>query len=58
MEYSVYVSFRCDAILERQVRVEAAKQDMNRTEYIIEALREKLEKTDVESAQDSAQPDA
>jgi len=56
MEYSVYVSFRCDVVLERQVRVEAAKRDMNRTEFIIEALREKLEKIDVQGAQDSAQP--
>lgn len=58
MEYSVYVSFRCDAVLERQVRVAAAKRDMNRTEFIIEALREKLEKVDVQSTQDQAESNA
>ena len=44
MEYPVYVSFRCDADVERRVRIEAAKRDMNRTQFIIEALREKLER--------------
>jgi len=42
MEYPVYVSFRCEADLERQVRIEAAKLDMNRSEFIIVALKEKL----------------
>ncbi len=44
VEYKVYVSFRCDAEMEREIRVQAAKRDMNRTEFIVEALREKLEK--------------
>jgi len=52
MEYPVYVSFRCDADMERRIRVEAARRDMNRTEFIIEALREKLERIDAESLQD------
>ncbi|MBU0778414.1 ribbon-helix-helix domain-containing protein [Patescibacteria group bacterium] len=55
MEYSVYVSFRCDADIERRVRIEAAKRDMNRTEFIIEALREKLEQIDATGTQDPAQ---
>ena len=41
-ESTTYVSFRCDSALERQVRIEAAKRDMNRTQYIVEALKEKL----------------
>lgn len=43
-----HVSFRCEECLERRVRVEAAKRDMNRTEFIVEALREKLEHIDAE----------
>lgn len=46
IEYPVLVSFRCDADIERRVRVEAAKRDMNRTQFIVEALREKLERID------------
>ena len=46
MECPVYVSFRCEADLERRVRVEAAKQDMNRSEFIIVALKEKLGRDD------------
>ena len=52
MEYPIHVSFRCEPELERRVRIEAAKQDMNRTEFIIEALKEKLECIDAESTQD------
>lgn len=53
MEYPIYVSFRCDPDLDRQVRIEAAKRDLNRTEFIIVALREKLERIkDAESTQD------
>jgi len=44
MEYPVPVSFLCNADVERRVRIEAAKRDMNRTQFIIEALREKLER--------------
>ena len=58
MEYPVYVSFRCPVELERQVRIEAAKRDMNRTEFVIVALQEKLERIDAESAQDQAQSNA
>jgi hypothetical protein len=39
------LTFRCDPDLNRQVKVEAAKRDMNRTEFIIEALLEKLEQS-------------
>lgn len=46
VEYPVYVSFRCDADIERRARIEAAKRDMNRTQFIVEALREKLERID------------
>lgn len=46
VEYPVLVSFRCDAGIERRARVEAAKRDMNRTQFIVEALREKLERID------------
>ncbi len=38
------VTFRCDVDMERRIRIEAAKKDMNRTEFIIEALKEKLER--------------
>ena len=55
MEYSVNVSFRCSPHIERRIRVEAAKRDMNRTEFIIEALAEKLERIDAKSAQDKDQ---
>ena len=58
MEYSICVSFRCEADLERRVRVEAARHDMNRTEFIIAALKEKLERNDAESTQDQAEPNA
>ena len=58
MEYPVCVSFRCEADLERRVRVEAARHDMNRTEFIIVALKEKLERIDATSAQDQAEPNA
>lgn len=58
MKYPVYVSFRCDADTERRVRVEAAKCDMNRTEFIVEALREKLERIDEESTQNQDKPNA
>ena len=58
MEYPVCVSFRCEADLERRVRVEAAKCDMNRTEFIIEALCEKLERIDATSPQDQVEPNA
>ena len=51
MEYSVNVSFRCDPCIERRIRIEAAKRDMNRTEFIIEALIEKLRRIDAESTQ-------
>lgn len=44
MEYTVHVSFRLDAKTERKVRIEAAKQDMNRSEFIITAIKEKLER--------------
>ena len=44
MEYPTTISFRCDPDLDRQVRIEAAKLDMNRTEFILAALREKLER--------------
>ena len=50
MEYPVNVSFRCDPRIERRIRIEAAKKDMNRTEFIIEALTEKLERIDAKSA--------
>ena len=58
MEYPIYVSFRCEPNLERRVRIEAAKRDMNRTEFIVMALREKLERIDAESTQDQVEPDA
>lgn len=55
MKYPVYVSFRCDPNLDRQVRIEAAKRDLNRTEFIVAALREKLERIkDAKSTQDSS----
>ena len=56
MEYPICISFRCDADVERRARIEAARRDMNRTEFIVEALREKLERIDAESAQDPSQP--
>ena len=43
MKQAVHVSFRCEATMEREIRVEAAKNDMNRSEFILEALREKLD---------------
>lgn len=49
MKYSITVSFRCPPDLERRVRVEAAKKDKNRTEFIIDALQEKLERIDASS---------
>jgi len=52
MDYPIHVSFRCDPEIERRIRVEAAKRDMNRTEFIVEALVEKLERIDAKSAQD------
>lgn len=55
MEYPVYVSFRCPAELEHRVRVEAAKQDMNRTQFILAALRKALEEVNAESTQESGQ---
>lgn len=58
MGHSVYVSFRCDSDLDRRSRIEAAKLDMNRTEFIIEALWEKLERIDATSTQGSDQPNA
>ena len=42
-------SFRCPIELERQIRIEAAKRDMNRTEFIIVALQEKLERIEAAS---------
>lgn len=56
MEYPIFVSFRCDPELNRRVRIEAAKRDMNRTEFILEALEEKLERVDATSTQDQDQP--
>jgi len=57
MEYTVYVSFRCPVELERQVRIEAAKKDQNRTEFIIAALRKVLGQLDAtESTQDQDKP--
>jgi len=56
VEYPVYVSFRCDSDLDRRGRVEAAKRDMNRSQFIIEALREKLERVDAEGEKDQAGP--
>lgn len=59
MEYPVYVSFRCDSDLDRQVRIEAARRDLNRTEFIIAALREKLERIkNAQSTQDTAKSHA
>ena len=55
MEYPIHISFRCPVDIERRVRIEAAKRDMNRSELIILALREKLERIDAESAQNQAQ---
>lgn len=55
MGYPIHVSFRCDKELERRLRVEAAKQDMNRTEFIIEALIEKLERLEIESNKTEAE---
>lgn len=58
MEYPVNVSIRCPAELERKVRVAAARQDMNRSQFILAALRKALEELDAKSAkstQDSAQ---
>lgn len=49
MKYPICISFRCDPDLDRQVRVKAAEHDMNRTEFIIAALQEKLERIDAES---------
>lgn len=48
MGRKVYVSFRCEPDLDRRVRVEAAMRDMNRTKFIVTALREKLERIDQE----------
>lgn len=53
MEYPIVVSFRCPIDLEHDTRVEAAKKDMNRSEFIIEAIREKLERIRVASTQRS-----
>ena len=58
MQYTIHVTFRCDADMERCLRVEAAKCDMNRTEFILEALREKLERVNAESTQDTTQSES
>ncbi len=50
MEYPVTVSFRCEAEVNRRIRIEAAKRDMNRSEFILMAIAEKLEKIDEEDA--------
>jgi len=44
MEYTVFVSLRCPAWLDREVRIEAAKHDMNRSQFIIAALQEKIQR--------------
>lgn len=48
MEYPVFVSFRCPVALDREVRIAAAKEDMNRSEFILSALKEKLERARAE----------
>lgn len=58
MEYLVHISFRCDAVMERRIRIEAAKKDMNRTEFILAALEEKLERIDAQSSPNQIEPDA
>jgi hypothetical protein len=58
VKHLVYVSFRCPIELERQTRVEAAKRDMNRTQFIIVALQEKLERIDAKSTQNQVKPNA
>lgn len=55
MTYTVYVSFRCDEELERRIRVEAATRDLNRSEFIIESIIEKMERIDAARAQDKDQ---
>ena len=57
MEYPVHVTFRCNPEIERKIRIEAAKLDMNRTEFILSAIIEKLEHIDEESTQDSSKPE-
>ena len=46
----IHVTFRVDRELERKVRVEAARLDLNRTQFIIRALEELLERIDLEKA--------
>lgn len=53
MKYPIHVTFRCTEELERRIRVEGAKQDMNRTEFIIAALLEKLKRIDEQTASGS-----
>ena len=55
MEYPIHVTFRCEAEIERRIRIEAAKRDMNRTEFIVAAIVEKLEQIDAQSPQDTAE---
>lgn len=60
MEYPIPVTFRCETELERLIRIEAAKLDMNRSQFILTALREKLERLGVDTkvSQDTAKPNA
>lgn len=55
MEYPIHITFRCNADIERRIRIEAAKQDMNRTEFIVAAIVEKLERIDAQNTQDQAE---
>ena len=55
MESSIHVTFRCDSEIERKIRIEAAKLDMNRTEFIIASIIEKLGRINAEGAQDQTE---
>ena len=48
----VYISFRCPTAMERRARIEAAKKDMNRSEFVLEALGEKLARIDAQGLVD------
>ena len=44
----VTVAFRCENELNRAIRIEAARRDQNRSEFILDALAEKLARIEAE----------